>query len=340
VIWEVADRIVTEGFSEQDFVDLIDIVERHLAMVFHRFLEGARPALRIRINGRSVAPWDPFMSGHPAKPWHSPPDRLPRNSRIELEGHVLPHKDRLSTREFDAGQGPNGWTAQQGFYVYRNRRLLVAGSWLGLGSRRGWTKDEAHRLARIRLDIPNTADAEWKIDIRKATARPPVEARAWLVRHAEDVRSRARKAFAHRGEAPRSRRGEPVAQAWKAEHFSGGMRYRVDKDHPAVRAILDEAGVLLPQVLAMLRVIEETVPVQKIWIDTAENRETPRTGFAGESAAAVTEVLEVMYRNMVLNKGMSAELARTRLLLTEPFQNYPALVAALPDHPVNKEEQS
>jgi len=340
VIWEVADRIVTEGFSEQDFVDLIDIVERHLAMVFHRFLEGARPALRIRINGRSVAPWDPFMSGHPAKPWHSPPDRLPRNSRIELEGHVLPHKDRLSTREFDAGQGPNGWTAQQGFYVYRNRRLLVAGSWLGLGSRRGWTKDEAHRLARIRLDIPNTADAEWKIDIRKATARPPVEARAWLVRHAEDVRSRARKAFAHRGEAPRSRRGELVAQAWKAEHFSGGMRYRVDKDHPAVRAILDEAGVLLPQVLAMLRVIEETVPVQKIWIDTAENRETPRTGFAGESAAAVTEVLEVMYRNMVLNKGMSAELARTRLLLTEPFQNYPALVAALPDHPVNKEEQS
>jgi hypothetical protein len=95
--------------------------------------------------------------------------------------------------------------------------------------------------------------------------------------------------------------------------------------------VLDDAKGLAPQVLAMLRVIEETVPVQRIWIDTAENRETPRTGFAGEAPAAVLEVLTVMYRNMVLLKGMSPEHARKRLLLTEPFQNHPELVASLPD---------
>ncbi|MCV5233625.1 hypothetical protein OFC56_41330, partial [Escherichia coli] len=71
-------------------------------------------------------------------------------------------------------QGPAGWTAQQGFYVYRNERLLVAGNWLGLGNPRAWTKDETHRLARIRLDIPNDADIDWKINIRKSMARPPV----------------------------------------------------------------------------------------------------------------------------------------------------------------------
>ena len=37
--------------------------------------------------------------------------------------------------EYKAAAGPDGWTAQQGFYVYRNERLLVAGSWLGLGQR-------------------------------------------------------------------------------------------------------------------------------------------------------------------------------------------------------------
>lgn len=331
VLWEVLDRIVSDGFREQDFLDLIDRVERHLSMVFHRYLEGARPLLRLRISGKPIAPWDPFLSGHPAKPWHSPAASPPGMPGVEVECHVLPHKDRLSAKEFESAQGPDGWTAQQGFYVYRNKRLLVAGSWLGLGQGRGWTKDEAHRLARIRLDIPNSADAAWKIDIRKSTARPPVEIRAWLAKLADDTRARARRAFAMRGQGPRTRNGEEVSQVWQSQHFSGGMRYRIDTGHPAVRAVLDDAKGLAPQVLAMLRIIEETVPVQRIWIDTVEQRETPRTGFAGEPTADVMHVLKVMYRNMVQLKGMSPTLARSRLLLTEPFQNFPELVAALPD---------
>jgi hypothetical protein len=42
VLWEQMDRIVTAGFREQNFLDLIDGVERHLAMVFHRFVQGPR----------------------------------------------------------------------------------------------------------------------------------------------------------------------------------------------------------------------------------------------------------------------------------------------------------
>ncbi len=82
----------------------------------------------------------------------------------------------------------------------------------------------------------------------------------------------------------------------------------------------------------MLRVIEETVPVQRIWLDTAEARETPRTGFANEPQSEVRAVLLVMYRNLVLRKGMSPHLAREQLLHTEPFNSHPDLVAALPDN--------
>ena len=60
VLWEMLDRIVTPGFSEQDFLDLMDRVESHLAMVFHRYLGGWSPRLKLSINGREVAPWDPF----------------------------------------------------------------------------------------------------------------------------------------------------------------------------------------------------------------------------------------------------------------------------------------
>ena len=109
------------------------------------------------------------------------------------------------------------------------------------------------------------------------------------------------------------------------------MRYRIDLDHPAVRTVLEEAGVLIPQVKAMLRIIEETIPVQRIWLDTTEGRETPRTGFSGATPNEINAVLETMFRNMVARKGLSPFLAKERLLHTEPFQNYPDLVAALPD---------
>ncbi|NMG27969.1 ATP-binding protein [Aromatoleum evansii] len=334
VLWEHLDRIVTPGCSEQEFLDLIDRVQQHLAMVFHRFLAGPAPKLRLSINGRPVSPWNPFMPHHPAT-WSSPTERIPTDAGIiEVQCHVLPHKDRLDAKEHEVMAGPDGWTSQQGFYVYRNERLLVAGGWLGLGRGRAWTKEEAHRLARIRLDIPNTADADWKIDIRKSTARPPLCARERLTRLAEDTRARARKVFAHRGQSVRDAvGGDPIMQAWVAEHFSGGMRYRIDQDHPAVKAVLENAGTLAPDILAMLRVIQETVPVQRIWLDTAEGRETPRTGFAGEVPSEVHAVLEVMYRNLVARKSVPPEQARLQLLRTDPFHLYPDLVAALPDVP-------
>lgn len=337
VLWERLDRIVTAGSTEQDFHDLIDGVERHLAMVFHRYLGRSDDALQIAVNGRPIAAWDPFLRNHPAS-WSSPIERIRSQAgMVEVQCHVLPHKDHLTAQQEESAAGLHGWTAQQGFYVYRNRRLLLAGSWLGLGQGRSWTKEEAHRLARLRVDIPNSADAEWKIDIRKSTASPPVGLRAHLTKLAEETRARARRVFAHRGQPVVINARQPVVQAWRAEHAAGGLRYRLDLQHPAVRAVLDEAGDLVVPIRAMLRVIEETVPVQRIWLDTTEGRETPRTNFAGEPPSEVRSVLEVMYRNFIKRKGMSPQLAREHLLRTDPFNNYPDLIASLPDDPQNGE---
>jgi hypothetical protein len=331
VLWEILDRIITPGFSEQDFLDLMDRVEHHLAMVFHRYLDGRHPRLRILINDYPVSPWDPFLIGHPAT-WPSPVERYPSAAGlVKVQGHVLPHRDRLEPDDYKQAGGPEGWTAQQGFYVYRNERLLVAGGWLGLGQGRSWTREEAHRLARIRIDIPNSADAEWKIDIRKSTARPPVELRGRLLRLAEDIRQRARRVFAHRGQIAKVDGKEPLVEAWRAEHGSGGMRYRISQDHPAVQSVLEEAGPLLPRIQAMLRVIEATVPVQRIWLDTAEGRDVPRTGFADEAPSEVVKVLWILFRNLVQKKGLSPHFARQQLLRTEPFQHYPELIGSLPD---------
>jgi hypothetical protein len=331
VLWEKLDRIVTAAYGVDDSNDMIDRIQEHLAMVFHRLLQGPRPRFRLSLNGRAVLPWDPFMEGHPGKPWTSPKARIDTDhGPVEVQCHVLPHRDQLSNSEFEKLAGPDGWTAQQGFYVYRNQRMLASGGWLGLGSRRAWIREEAYQLARIRLDIPNTADAAWKIDIRKSTARPPVSIRPWLTRLAENTREHARKTFAFRG-SPSVRAGEvAVEQAWRVEHRkSGGVRYRIDDKHPAVSAVIDSSGAQIPLVRAMLRVLEETIPVQRIWLDTAENKETPRTGFAGEPPEEITLVLRTLFADLVGRRNMSPEAATRTLLATEPFNNFPTLVAAL-----------
>ena len=136
--------------------------------------------------------------------------------------------------------------------------------------------------------------------------------RPWLTRLAENTRERARQVFAHRGTPTPALNGTAVEQAWVVDRIASGMRYRIADTHPSVRAVLDSAGPNEPLVKAMLRVIEETVPVQRIWLDTAEHKETPRTGFTGEAPEAVMIVLRTLFQDMIGRKGMSVEAAMNR----------------------------
>jgi hypothetical protein len=332
VVWDVLDRIVTDGFTVNDFLALMEEqVERQLAMIFHRLIGGHPPKLRLMLNGEKIEAWDPFLNGHPAKPWTSPVQRRHTScGDIEVQCHVLPHKDNLSEKEYEINGGPAGWNTQQGFYVYRNQRLLVAGGWLGLGQPRTWNREEPHRLARIRLDIPNTADADWKIDVKKAVARPPVALRPWLTGMATDTRERARRVFAHRGRSDNLKAGVSIEQAWKVERTSKGIRYRIDVAHASVAAVLDSVTSIQEDlIICMLRVIEETVPVQRIWLDTAEQKETPLTRFGSSSDEAVLKVMRSLFRNFVSREGMDIEDAKARLACVDPFQNFPHLIARL-----------
>jgi hypothetical protein len=113
----VPDTDVANDADHARFRDLIDIVDEHIAMVFHRFL--TPPSLRLFINGESdthqVRPWDPFLPSHPAT------QQLPVEpirygpGVISVRPFVLPHQDKLGDRQHKKTAGPAGWNAQQGF---------------------------------------------------------------------------------------------------------------------------------------------------------------------------------------------------------------------------------
>src|SRR5205823_5628093 len=152
VLWQKLDRLVAGQSANNDkqhqlFLHRTENVRQHLGMVFHRIMTERR-AVDLFVNGRIIPPWDPFLV-HEAATQTLPATRLKlRHSVVEIQPFVLPHHSKIAKSTYDAAAGPRGWNAHQGFYIYRNRRLLVAGDWLGFG----WTKEEHYKLARIRVD--------------------------------------------------------------------------------------------------------------------------------------------------------------------------------------------
>ena len=114
-----------------------------------------------------------------------------------VNAYVLPHRSKLSEEIAEEAGGIRGWNDMQGFYVYRNGRMVVMGDWLGLG----FQKEEHCKLARIELNIPTALDLDWQIDVKKSRARPPAAIVDDLKRIARQTRIRAQEVYRHRGKA-------------------------------------------------------------------------------------------------------------------------------------------
>ncbi|MGM4924511.1 ATP-binding protein [Tardiphaga sp. 804_B3_N1_9] len=273
VLWERIDELSgLVGLHKEAFYLRLEEIRAHLGMVFHRFISGDATKLAIILNGRPIKAWDPFQITQPATR-EMPSERVRHaGSAFTVKPYVLPHRDRYANEtEYEAAGGPGGWGARQGFYVYRGKRLLVAGSWLGLGGARTWARDEASRLARIMVDLPTTLDRDWRIDVRKSQARPPGALRARLTAIGGRCRQEAREVFAFRGQGHRARGAPHSAPAvWLAQQGPRGLQYRINRDHPIIAAYRDGAGGSRP-FNAILSIIERSVPVERIWLDVSES---------------------------------------------------------------------
>lgn len=290
--------------------------ESHLAMVFARFLTGSHRR-NLRVSGSAVEPWDPFMSNHPSVQ-RLPTENLPlAGSSVRVEAFILPSAHRLTPEEYEAAAGPQGWLDQQGFYVYRRNRLILAGDWLG---HRGMRREEKYNLARIAVDIPAGTDAEWSVDVRKSSVVPPVGLRQHLNRIARQARAAAADVLRHRGQVAARTHGDPLSYAWNVRRTDGRVTCRINRNHPLVQAALRPGGSNTADVRALVRLLEETVPVAALRVmhetDTSDDPEP--FGGPGPAGEAATEVAQRIYESLV-SGGRSPAAARERLRTMPPF---------------------
>ncbi|MEZ4294643.1 MAG: ATP-binding protein [Polyangiaceae bacterium] len=327
IVWQNLDRLVGGDRTGDDraqarFLTRADRVREHLAMIFHDLMRG-RESVRLFINDSLITPWDPYLQDEPATQV-LPITRLDfRGSLVSVHPFVLPHHSKISAQILNAAAGPHGWNAHQGFFVYREGRLLVPGDWLGLG----WAREEHYKLARIRLDIPNTLDLDWAIDVTKSRASPPAALREQLRGIAERTRAAAKRVYTFRGakltpaaDADRVFLWEPVAKHDK-------IRYRLNREHPLLKQALSK-GRDRASLSALLSLIEETVPVSHITIQSAENPGSMRDPFEGIADSQVREVMSQVFRALV-SSGWAEDEARDRIRTLWPFELFPALLETI-----------
>ena len=169
VLWQKIDRI--EAKSERKFEALIVNLKQHLALTFHRYLagEGEKP-LAIYVNESLLPTVDPYRMDHFATQC-LPLEKVQVNAQdyIEITPYILPSKSKCaSEQEYEKYAGEGGYIVNQGFYVYRNKRLISHGTWFRLAK-----VDNVYQLARVKIDIPNSVDHEWQVDVKKSTVTPP-----------------------------------------------------------------------------------------------------------------------------------------------------------------------
>lgn len=330
VLLEKPDRLVGTPARENDrarrrFFSDVAAVRRHLGVVFHRFVVG-RDAIRLTVNGEPVVAWDPFLESHPATQALAPETLWLEGQPIEVCPFVLPHESRLTAAQYEAAAGAGGWNAQQGFYIYRERRLLVAGGWLGLPRAQ---REEHVKLARVRVDLPNTMDELWQIDVRKATARIPGPLQPDMQRIAQASRTRASEVYRFRGkqEARRSGASQALHFVWQTNITREGRSFTINREHPALNAARAQSSQTRAAIDTALRLVEEHLPIEAIVMHAQERPQETHTPFAG-GEQEVAAILRSSVQAMVA-EGISPAAALAALAVVEPFDDFPQVVEIL-----------
>lgn len=312
IIWQDLDKFaVGEGDIADAFSRKMKLIREHLSLVFHRYLSG-EPGLKrldIRMNDLSITPLDPFLVKKSTLLMDEE-TILVRQQKVTIKPYILPHISKLTQKELRELGGKEGLRKQQGFYIYRNKRLLIWGTWFRL-MRQG----DLSKLARVQVDIPNSLDDLWTLDIKKSTAVPPEEVKKNLAVVLEKISDGSKKTWTYRGKKETS---DDIIHVWnRMSSRDGGVYYEVNPDHPMVNFILENHPDLRQAMDALLKQISLSLPLNSLYIDlTSDEKIVNDTGISS------SEIITLAQTIVTASSPTERDILIDTLKLTEPFCSY------------------
>lgn len=263
VIWQNIDRLIESSSNrESKFNEILFNIRTHLELVFHRYLSPGlgENGVDIFLNNSMLKAYDPFNT---KKSTELREEKFKYDNKfITVQPYILPHHGSLSKPEWEKYAGKNGYIEEQGFYVYRNRRLIIYSTWFRL-----LPKKEITKLLRVRVDIPNSLDRLWRIDIKKANAFPPEGIRDELKRIIGKIELSGKKVITHPGTKLISKVKIPI---WERVVKENQILYQINRNHPLLKnfvvKINEEDRVIY---IKILEVLESTFPRDSFYGDMA-----------------------------------------------------------------------
>lgn len=327
VLWRALDRleaISSTGGLETGMETVMARVQHHLELVFHRFLNGEPGFSRlvIRINGHPLVGADPFGLKFPATQQLNREVLSLAGADVVIQPYILPHHSKIPAAEYDRLGGEDGHLRNQGFYIYRNRRLIISGTWFRLVR-----QSELTKLARVQVDIPNTLDHLWTLDVKKSFAAPPDVVRKELKRVINQITGRSERVYTHRGARTML---DGNVHVWERTVKHGRIRYVLNREHPLLQGRVEDLDdVDATELLDLFSMVESTLPMDHIYADVGANHSAIDQEDVEDPGAL--ERLVDAYVQLLRSTGTGKSEIRSRLLAVEPFCRKKEAVLALLD---------
>ena len=263
IIWKKIDRTKLEINSVYTNFILNNISE-HLSLVFHRFIDGFssfQKKINIYINGNLLESYNPFNENNIETIKSEKRVYTYKGGNIKIQSFILPSIKKVDHEEWKKYEGEGGYAKNQGFYVYRANRLIIKGTWFGL-----LKKSEFTKLCRVRIDIDNDLDTDWKIDVKKSKASPPKQIRDFLGEFMATVEIQGKKVYFR---IPQKSKDNEMP-IWQKVSKDSKSYYVINRSHPLIYKFLSENK----NNLAYLKLFENTIPYYDIFSLLASERES------------------------------------------------------------------
>lgn len=311
--WDRAPKL------EDDFVALVSEINAYISVCFHRFIE---KGVEILCHDTRLEPCSPIPSGEGAEEFSK--ISLSSNSNATQTAYILQHPKKWDEEyevinQFNSFRLFEGFDRQQGIYIYRCGRLLTPkGGWLGL-----LKKGNAAKLARVVIDYPNSADANWSLDITKTNASVPFEFKREIKKLIDAAKNASVTKIVRGNRSVNRSLDYRHSHIWKVsnDNLYNAFKYTIDIDHPIFEHFIEEKKIKEKDLTTLFEIISQNLPIVKIIEnnDSDPSRHDRMVGRDELSEAGIEEVKKIFQYQCA---KMTKPAAFAWLLSFEPYCYY------------------
>ena len=177
VVWSKCDRLLSKQNLEPGGSEEMRAISRlkaklveHFSLIYHRYLDSKDDRARnisITLDDKKIEPWSPFLEDLSDSVLSQKLEKITlqlddtNTADILVKAWILPPKEKMTKDQQARAKLAN---QRQGFYVYRENRVISDGGWNGV-----FGAPEPHKtLIRVQFDFDHKADDALRVDVKKS----------------------------------------------------------------------------------------------------------------------------------------------------------------------------